>query len=1458
MKQNKAMKLRLNSRHLLLLTYILSVSTDLLAQGPPSYVPSNGLVGWWPFTGNAIDSSGNGNNGTNNGATLTTDRYNINNSAYYFSGAGCATRIDVNVNTSSISSGLTFSYWYLQSGNGCIAPRTFEFYSPSQGPGFMQIQNWNSFNSVSYVNGSNQGVALSAPSTQNNVWAHLVFTHDGKTAKLYKNGVLVDSKSNIGSCPLFNKMCVGRMDHPAYDAHQGKIDDIGIWNRALSECEILQLHSSQVITTPSLSIGRDTSLCKLDSFKISASSGFKSYLWSTNDTSRSVYIKTSQKISVIATDSLGCKAYDTATISLLNPKISPRDTVVCKGLQLKLSSKINQIGFTNTTCGYMSNALKSGLVAWYPFCGNANDESGNGNTGTVSGATLTTDRSSGNNSAYSFNGSSNYISLAQPFFNGSNSVAQFTFSIWCNVSQLPIGSDVALITKEGFWRTHYIALRPNGSIAYGASQPNPQGYISVASSAGTISVGVWQNIIVTYINSVLKLYINGNLVQTSNISYSTLDFSYLTMGNSTATTLIGAYNPASGLTSFFNGKIDDFGIWNRALTATEISQLYSIQNQSSIALKWSTVDTTSSTTLIANANTQVWLKATDGIGTCYDTTNVYVRQASVSIGADTIRVCKADSIQLTATKGFKSYLWSNGTKSDSIFVKSSEKITLNVIDSIGCQANDTSVVSVLNPKISPRDTVVCKSTQVTLRGSINSASSSNTTCGYMPNALKSGLVAWYPFCGNANDESGNGNHGTVNGAILSTDRFGNSGKAYSFDGVNDYISSSRVYQNTFSVSLWYNPFIDNSYNPLIDAFDSHWEIQLKNTYPDYISFIANNSYTELIATTATPKNNWYHLTCTYLNNNLKIYINGILVNQFTANALPVNNGNYIIGASLSGADQYFNGKLDDIGIWNRALSAAEVAELYTLQSVAYPPKLSWSTSDSTTTTKITPLATTKLWLKASNGIGVCYDTTSVIVSKPVINLQDTILFTNCKRDSMMVNIGSAWKSVNWSNGGNDSTTWLKTTGKYFVSAIDQYGCLANDSSYFFNPGKPKITGIVSDSVNCFGGKDGSLNASASGGFMPLRYLWNDAAKQSTAKASGLSKGSYKLIIEDAYNCKDSLNATVKEPLKLQLSLSSSDSVNCFGGSDGSLKVSSTGGNGGNTFLWNDPNTQSTATAINLKAGSYKVRVTDFNGCMDTLTALVYQPTKVVASISTFKNAKCFGYSDGSILGNGTGGTGTLKYNWNTLPAQNTAQATNLSKGTYLLTITDVYGCFDTISGYVSEPSKIVPLISAKRLAVKDIPHQLNSTVSPVQTYTYQWTPGSVFGSSTNKPAINGKFQTTTLVTLRTTDNNGCFGEDTATITVLIPFGDFIPTVFSPNADNHNDVFGLPDIFEVEQLDIYNRWGELLFSGSATNPNWDGLYKGEFVPQGTYIYMIKASLKGTDYKFEHQGTISVVR
>ncbi len=208
---------------------------------------------WWlgtPFNGNANDESGNGNNGTNNGASLTEDRFGNANSAYYFSSAGCGTRIDANVNTSSIQTGLTISVWLKRVGNGCISPRILEFWPGSDGPGMAQW-GWayeypgepnriglGSLTSTGY----SCAEAILEPSLTD--WIQIAYTNDGSNGRFYYNGTLVSTLPSEGNPILASNLAIGRMNHPAYDAFNGNMDDLGVWNRALSDAEITNLFNS--------------------------------------------------------------------------------------------------------------------------------------------------------------------------------------------------------------------------------------------------------------------------------------------------------------------------------------------------------------------------------------------------------------------------------------------------------------------------------------------------------------------------------------------------------------------------------------------------------------------------------------------------------------------------------------------------------------------------------------------------------------------------------------------------------------------------------------------------------------------------------------------------------------------------------------------------------------------------------------------------------------------------------------------------------------------------------------------------------------------------------------------------------------------------------------------------------------------------------------------------------------
>jgi len=202
-----------------------------------------------------------------------------------------------------------------------------------------------------------------------------------------------------------------------------------------------------------------------------------------------------------------------------------------------------------------------------------------------------------------------------------------------------------------------------------------------------------------------------------------------------------------------------------------------------------------------------------------------------------------------------------------------------------------------------------------------------------------GLVAYYPFNGNANDLSGNGHNGTVNGATLTTDRFGNANSAYSFDGNLNYITANIGTLQTVSVSLWFNSATPIQWYPQLTRFGTTSAIEFimeNGTNPWYVSSNSVGrlgSFSALSETFNSTFNQWYHVTVTY-NSSTKLatmYINGIFNSQVTLTTnLPTTNGSVYFGNSSNGRSSDggagFKGILDDIRIYNRALSQSEVQD----------------------------------------------------------------------------------------------------------------------------------------------------------------------------------------------------------------------------------------------------------------------------------------------------------------------------------------------------------------------------------------------------------------------------------------------------------------------------------------------------------------------------------------------------
>ncbi len=213
---------------------------------------------------------------------------------------------------------------------------------------------------------------------------------------------------------------------------------------------------------------------------------------------------------------------------------------------------------------------------------------------------------------------------------------------------------------------------------------------------------------------------------------------------------------------------------------------------------------------------------------------------------------------------------------------------------------------------------------------LTAATMAQNVPSYVPT---NGLVGWWPFNGNANDESGNGNNGIVNGASLTQDRFGNANKSYSFDGSSTYIlvpSQNYSSFNSLTVSCWVK-FNTLLYGPRLVAGDNIGDLscdfQPNNNFVIYHGRLNIVLYSQPILSSY----NWYNVVYTIdsINNISKIYCNGQLVS--TVNSFhPFSSSDITFGKHpyFPNPETFLNGKLDDIGIWNRALTQQEITDLY--------------------------------------------------------------------------------------------------------------------------------------------------------------------------------------------------------------------------------------------------------------------------------------------------------------------------------------------------------------------------------------------------------------------------------------------------------------------------------------------------------------------------------------------------
>jgi hypothetical protein len=317
----------------------------------------------------------------------------------------------------------------------------------------------------------------------------------------------------------------------------------------------------------------------------------------------------------------------------------------------------------------------------------------------------------------------------------------------------------------------------------------------------------------------------------------------------------------------------------------------------------------------------------------------------------------------------------------------------------------------------------------------------------------------------------------------------------------------------------------------------------------------------------------------------------------------------------------------------------------------------------------------------------------------------------------------------WNTGATSVTITNLPAGFYNNTVTDAKGCVFRSSTAVSQASSIVISGGVTQNVNCFGGSNGAISISVSGGVTPYTYVWNPPQPPGATVLTGLSAGFYTVTVTDAnvVQCEQIRVFQVTQPASaLSASIGVVTNVNCFGTATGGVTVNVAGGVAPYTFLWS--NGATTQNIQNVVAGTYTVQVKDANGCGPiTLSATVTQPASgLSASIGVVTNVNCFGTATGGVTVNVAGGVAPYTFLWSN--GATTQNIQNVVAGTYTVQVRDASSCGPiTLSATVTQPASglSVAIVAVTSSQCPGNTGSVSTSVTGGTTpYTFLWSNGA--------------------------------------------------------------------------------------------------------------------------------------
>lgn len=441
---------------------------------------------------------------------------------------------------------------------------------------------------------------------------------------------------------------------------------------------------------------------------------------------------------------------------------------------------------------------------------------------------------------------------------------------------------------------------------------------------------------------------------------------------------------------------------------------------------------------------------------------------------------------------------------------------------------------------------------------------------------------------------------------------------------------------------------------------------------------------------------------------------------------------------------------------------------------------------------------------------------------------------------------------------NPSFTYLNfgvnpTTFSLTVVASDN-GCTASDQvNVTVNP--PSPTTIVANNNNTFcAGTTVDLESTDT---TLTGLVWSTG--QTSTILSVTSTGNYNLTGTDASGCKYVSNSisTTQVPVPNAITVANGlNNESCTGYNDGAIILTSTTGTPPYQYIWNTTPPQAGNTITNLTPGTYYVTVLDNNNCTAQNSFTIQPAALFGVTIDSAKDVSCFGKNDGRFYATAYGGATPYRYLWsNGVASKNLFYAT---AGTYIITVTEQNGCKAMDTASIIEPPQIVITANYQPELEYFTETTIDVSVSPLSSYTYLWSPTNIVNCIDCEDVTTVGIRTTKYTVKAYDQNTGCFDSLNIIIKVDASKHIYIPNAFTPNEDSRNDKWQVfTKGIKYFKVDVFNRWGELVFSSVDLNEGWDGTYKDAPASPGIYPYQVNITyLDGEVIK--SKGSINLIK